>query len=129
MIWKYCIAWFGMMILAVVNGGIRDYVYKASLGTLTAHQVSTATLMLLIAGYLWGLVTLFPFASVRQAWMVGIVWFVMTELFEFGMGIATGKPWSELLYAYNILAGQLWVLIPLWVLIAPYLFYHFVQTK
>jgi hypothetical protein len=32
MILKYFFAWFGMMILAVINGGFRDFAYKSHVG-------------------------------------------------------------------------------------------------
>ncbi len=33
------------------------------------------------------------------------MWSLMTEVFEFGMGLIAGDSWSRLLYAYNIFAG------------------------
>lgn len=129
MIWKYFLAWFGMMVLAVLNGGIRDLVYSQSLGGPAAHQVSTVTLILLLAGYFWLVVRIVPFRSRRHAWAIGLLWFALTEIFEFGMGILAGKPWSELLQAYNLFAGELWILIPLWVLVGPPVFFRYVQRR
>jgi hypothetical protein len=37
MIFKYFFAWFGMMVLAIINGGLRDFAYKAYFGDLAAH--------------------------------------------------------------------------------------------
>jgi hypothetical protein len=42
-------------------------------------------------------------------------------LFEFGFGLAQGKPWSELLAAYTFKDGNLWPVVLLAVLVAPYL--------
>jgi len=33
--------WFLFMILAIINAGIRNGVYKPIVGDLTAHQIST----------------------------------------------------------------------------------------
>jgi hypothetical protein len=45
----------------------------------------------------------------------------MTVLFEFGFGHwIAGKPWNELLAAYSICKGNLWVLVLLVTLISPY---------
>ncbi len=129
MIWKYFLAWFGMMILAIINGGVRDIIYKQSLGVLAAHQISTFMLLVLISGYFWLLVRLLPFESLRKAWITGILWFIMTEVFEFGMGVFSGKSWGELLQAYNLFAGQLWLLIPIWILAGPSLFFKYVQPN
>ncbi|HET7319868.1 MAG TPA: hypothetical protein VFK23_12080 [Nitrospirota bacterium] len=129
MILRYFLAWFGMMVLAIVNGGLRDFAYKAYVGDLPAHQISTVVLLALLAGYIWFLTRIWPIKSARQAWIIGVMWFLMTEVFEFGMGLAQGDSWSELVYAYNVFAGQVWILIPLWVLVGPYLFFRFVQKK
>lgn len=129
MIFKYFLAWFGMMVLAIVNGGLRDFAYKAYVGDLPAHQISTVVLIVLLAGYIWLLTTIWPIRSARQARIIGGMWLLMTEIFEFGMGLAQGESWSELVYAYNVFAGQVWILIPLWVLVAPSLFFRVVQKE
>jgi hypothetical protein len=129
MVWKYFLAWFGMMVLAIVNGGIRDYAYKPYVGTLVAHQISTLTLIILMTGYFWFLTKTWPIQSANQAWIIGTMWFIMTEVFEFGMGLIGGQPWSTLFYAYNVFAGQVWIFIPLWVLVGPYIFYRYSQIK
>jgi len=122
---RYLIAWFGMMGLAIANGAARDVGYRARMGDLAAHQISTVILLLLFGGYFWGLFTAWPLASVRQAWEVGTLWLVMTLAFEFGFGHwVAGQSWSVLLQAYRLHKGQLWPLIPLWVWIGPYCFFR-----
>ncbi|HWR72126.1 MAG TPA: hypothetical protein VN604_03065 [Nitrospirota bacterium] len=130
MILKYFFAWFGMMVLAIINGGLRDLVYKPYVGDLAAHQISTVILILLFAGYFRFLITIWPLTFASQAWLIGGIWFLMTEIFEFGVGrYIEGESWSRLFQAYNIFAGQFWVLIPVWVLIGPYVFFRFVRSK
>ena len=124
---KYFLAWFGLMVLAILNGTARDLVYKEVLGPLAAHQMSTVTLLLLFSAALWLMMKAWPIGSKRQAWMVGLMWFVLTEIFEFGMGISRGASWEELLHAYDLAAGQVWIVIPLWVLIAPPLFFRYLS--
>ncbi|MEW6572415.1 MAG: hypothetical protein AB1374_02110 [Bacillota bacterium] len=43
---KYTVAWLPMVVIAVLNGSIREAGYKKFLGELSAHQLSTATEML-----------------------------------------------------------------------------------
>jgi hypothetical protein len=53
----------------------------------------------------------------------------LTVLFEFIFGRLVMKhPWSKLLADYNLLAGRLWLLVLLWLVIAPVLFFV-VQKK
>jgi len=114
-----------MMVLAIINGGLRDLVYKSHVGALPAHQISTVVLVLLFAGYFRLLTRIWPIKSASQAWVIGGIWFLMTEAFEFGMGrYVSGASWSELFSAYNVFAGQVWIFIPLWVLAGPYMFYR-----
>lgn len=130
MILKYFFAWFGMLVLAIINGGLRDFAYKSLVGDLPAHQISTVILIVLLAGYFRFLTAIWPIRSASQAWVIGGIWFVMTEAFEFAMGrFISGDSWSTLFQAYNVFAGQVWVFIPLWVLIGPYVFFRVVQAK
>jgi len=128
MMWKYILAWFGMMFLAIFNGTIRDFVYKPYVEELTAHQLSTIILLILFAAYMWVLAKKMPLQSKSQAWSIGAIWFVMTEIFEFGLVIKQGLSIDEMLHTYNIFDGQFWILIPLWVLVGPSLIYRFVQS-
>ena len=122
---NYFLAWFGMMVLAIANGALRDLAYGPRIGDLPAHQISTQTLIIALAGYTWLLNRVWPIRSARQAWAIGLMWFVMTEAFEIGMGFLTGVSWDRQIQAHNLFAGQVWLLIPLWVLVAPYVFFRY----
>jgi hypothetical protein len=130
MVLRYFLAWFGMMILAIINGGLRDFAYKGRVGELAAHQISTAILVILLAGYLRFLTSVWPIKSAAQAWIIGGMWFAMTEAFEFGMArLVAGDSWERFFQAHNVLAGQFWIFIPLWVLIGPYVFFRLARPK
>ncbi len=130
MVLKYFFAWFGMMVLAIINGGIRDLVYTSMVGDLPARQLSTVILIMLFAGYFRFLTRVWPIGSATQAWSIGGIWFLMTEAFEFGVGrFIEGASWSELFHAYDVFEGQIWVFIPVWVLIGPYVFFRFARPK
>jgi hypothetical protein len=120
---KYFLLWFPMLLIALANGALRDLVYKRYAGELTAHQVSTFVLILLFAFYIGYVLQRFPPSSDTQAIIVGFLWLALTLAFEFGFGRWRGNSWSKLLEDYNLFEGRLWVLVPFWILIAPYLFY------
>jgi hypothetical protein len=113
-----------MLVLAVLNGAAREFFYKGSLGELGAHQLSTVTLLILFSAYIWVVIRRWPPASGRQAWLIGLLWLVLTLIFEFGFGRFGGRSWASLLQEYNLLAGRVWLFIPAWVAVAPYLFYR-----
>lgn len=124
--WKYILGWFALLVVAVVNGAVRDALYKSAAGELAAHQISTLTGSILFGIVIWAMTRRWKIVSSAQAWKIGVMWVVMTVCFEFGFfHFVAGKPWSELLYAYNVFDGQVWVFLLIWVLVAPYVFYKF----
>jgi hypothetical protein len=124
MILRYTLAWFILVIAAIVNGAVREGLYKSILGDLRAHQVSTLTGIILFGVIIWGLSKVWPLVSTKQAWTVGLIWLAMTIAFEFLFGhFFMGHPWSKLFHDYNLLAGRVWILVLIWTTIAPYVFY------
>lgn len=124
MVLKYMIAWVGMVFIAIINGAIRESGYKKFMGDLRAHQVSTITAIILFGLFIWLLTSIWPIQSTGQAIAIGFVWLILTVAFEFIFGHFVMKhPWKKLLNDYNILEGRLWVLVLIWITIAPYLFY------
>lgn len=118
---RYMAAWLPMVALAVLNGALRQYVLLPLVSEITAHQISTFTLMLLFTAYLWPLLRRRPPRSDAHAAAVGLLWLGMTVGFEFGFGhYVMGHPWDRLLRDYNLCAGRLWVLILLYVAAAPW---------
>lgn len=117
---RWIVAWLGLSILAIGNGVAREGLYGDAVGDQAAHQISTVTLIVMIAAYSWLLQRWWPLVSSQEAWQVGLAWVAMTIAFEFGFGhYVTRNSWSDLLADYNILEGRLWLLIPLTILIAP----------
>ena len=120
MLLKYTLSWFGLVLLAILNGGVREHLYKARLGDLAAHQLSTILLLLLMTTYVRLLAAAWPLPSIAEAWAIGVIWLMLTLIFEFGFGrFVAGHSWQHLFAEYNLLAGKIWFLIPLWLLIAP----------
>lgn len=117
---RYFLAWFPIIFLAVANGTLRELGYKQFVGDLAAHWISTIVLILLFAGYLWGIGLRWKIESSRQAWTIGGMWLTMTVLFEFGFGhYIMGHPWEKLLHDYNVLQGRVWVLVLVAILLGP----------
>jgi hypothetical protein len=119
----YILLWFPMLLIAIGNGALRDLGYKQRLGEKAAHQVSTATLLIFFALYIRWVIHQFPPSGSGQAWFIGLVWLLMTLVLETAMGRMQGKSWRLLLADYNITQGRIWILIPVWVTVAPVVFY------
>ncbi len=123
--WKYFIAWFGIVVLGILNATIRQVGYQRYVSELAGHQVSTLTFGILVGLYAWALSTFLKLRSPGQAAGVGLMWMVLTVIFEFSFGhYVVGDSWSKLLNDYNVLEGRVWGLFILWVGLAPYLIYR-----
>ncbi|HEV8505260.1 MAG TPA: hypothetical protein VGQ53_07675 [Chitinophagaceae bacterium] len=120
---KYFLCWFPMLLLAIINGAARDLWYKQYVGELTAHQISTVSLIFLFGVYIRLVMKKFPAKSEAEAIYVGLFWVSLTLAFEFGFGLMRGHSLVQLLGEYNIIKGRIWILIPIWVVLAPYLFF------
>lgn len=124
MIVKYAVAWLLMPIIGIINGTIRQYAYSNALGELRAHQVSTVTGIFLFGLYIWALTLFWKIRSSAEAIAIGLIWLTLTIAFEFLFGHYVMKhSWSRLFHDYNLFEGRLWVLVLLWVTLAPYVFH------
>ncbi len=125
MMFKYALLWLPLVFIAIVNGAIRDCTYQNALGELAAHQLSTLTGIILFGIYIWAIGLKWKLESPRQAVAVGLLWLAFTVAFEFlFFHFVAGHPWSVLLEAYNVFEGRVWVLVLVFVAIAPYLSYR-----
>lgn len=121
----YAVSWLGMVILAILNGVMREKSYGRFMPELTAHQLSTFFMLVFIGAYVRLLTGLFRIESSGQALLTGGMWFVMTVAFEFVFGhYVMGHSWRRLFYDYNLLKGRVWLLVLIWVAVAPCLFYQ-----
>ena len=121
---RYLFAWLPMIAIAVANGAAREAWLLPRFGDALARQISTVTLLVLFAIYIRAVFKLWPLASGRLAAGVGVSWLVLTLSFEFGLGhFVSHLTWRETLGEYDLTAGRLWILVPIWVAVAPYVFY------
>jgi len=115
--------WLLFMVLAIINAGVREGVYKPAVGDLAAHQISTIIFVtvILVVTYL-----LLKFSNLELsdsgALIMGSIWLVSTILFEFIAGhYVFGNSWEKLFADYNILRGRIWSLVLLTTFLSPYL--------
>ncbi len=122
---RYLLAWFPMVLIAVANGALREVLLVPRLGEHHGRQLSTLLLIALFAVYIAVVARLWPIDSARQALAIGAAWLVLTLAFEFLLGrFVSGLSWRQMLAEYDLAAGRLWALVPLWVATAPYVFYR-----
>lgn len=115
--------WVGMAVVAVLNGGFREVVLIPRIGEYAGHVLSTAMLVAAILGisFLFFRSTSIAY-TLGEAVLIGVGWTVLTVGFEFLVGYVEGTPVSVTLGQYNVLAGQVWIAVPLALLLSPILF-------
>ncbi|MFD1598511.1 hypothetical protein [Halobellus rarus] len=115
--------WVAMAVLAVANGALREVVLVPRIGEYAGHVVSTVLLVaaILTVSGLFFANTPIEYTRVELL-LVGVGWTALTVGFEFLVGHVEGTPVSETVAQYDVLAGQVWILVPLTLLVAPLLF-------
>src|SRR5215210_8823463 len=89
MLFRAMVVWFGILVLASLNGALRDLVVAPRVGDTIARAISTLILC--------GLIALVTWYAIR--WI--------------------GPHGSVILEDYNVLRGRIWVLVPLVTFLAP----------
>jgi len=83
------------------------------------------TFAILVGLYIWAMGRFLGLSSPVEAIGVGLMWMVLTIIFEFALGrYVVGDSWGKLIGDYDILEGRVWVLFILWVGLAPFAFYR-----
>lgn len=117
---KYVMAifiWIMIIPIAILNGGLREYVL-VHLGIL-ARPLSGIILSICIFVVAYFLVPRIKNCVKRDYMIFGVIWFVLTNLFDLTAYIMDGGGFVDLLKSYNILTGNTWLLVVLTALFAP----------
>lgn len=120
--------WIGLAVLAILNAVVREIFITPMVGDYWGHVASTVTFIAILSVVAYLYFTRYTEHSVRELLAIGLIWFVMTVLFEFGFGhYVMGTPWDVLFHDYNVLAGRVWVLVLVALLLAPMVFGHYLK--
>lgn len=117
------IVWLALAVTAVANGLFRETVLVARWDDRRAHRISTAMLVaiiLLVGGLYFASFGLDHTLAERLA--IGVGWTALTAGFEFLVGHLEGTPIEETIDQYDVRAGEVWIAVPLTLLLSPLLF-------
>lgn len=114
--------WFAILVVAVVNGGLRDRYVRPRFGFFPAEVYGAGILSLAVL--VSALLVMRPAAAnghYRAACQISALWLVLTLAFEFLFFHFVGKhSWSELCASYRFWEGRLWSVVVLVVALAPF---------
>ena len=119
---KSAAIWVSFIPIAIINGYVREKCLVPLIGqrlALPLSGISGAGLFFLLAYFClpW-----LGSLKLHQYQLIGLSWLVMTLFFEFLFGrFVARRSWGELLQAYNILTGNLWILVLVVIAVSPFL--------
>jgi hypothetical protein len=111
----------------ILNGIFRGF-YIDAVGENRARLIGLAIgialtfIFVLFANQIWAI------PNNTSAIAIGIMWLILTPIFEFTFGhYVMGQNWEILIQDYNILKGRLWPLYLVTVTITPSIVYQLVS--
>jgi hypothetical protein len=120
MLFRAFAIWIVLLILAVLNGALREAFISPRLGEPAGHVISTGILCATIFLVAWLSIPWIEVRSGRDVLLIGIQWVVLTVAFEFLAGhYLFGNSWDRLLADYNVFRGRIWVFVLVANLLAP----------
>jgi len=119
-IFNALLIWVLILVLAFLNGGLRELVLVPFLGRPYALVLSGVILSASILAVAFLTLAKIRPRSNHEALGIGTFWVLLTLAFEFGFGrFVQNKPWSELLEAYAFKDGNIWPVVLLVTIFAP----------
>ncbi|NLV92158.1 MAG: hypothetical protein GX030_07190 [Firmicutes bacterium] len=109
--------WVIIVPIAILNGVLRESVV-VKLGAI-ALPLSGIILSLCIFGVAYLLIPKIGSCGKKEYLVFGVLWFLLTNLFDLGMILSDGGSLSDLFAAYNFLGGNLWIIVVLTTLLSP----------
>ena len=119
--------WVMIIPIAILNGGLREYVL-VKLGNL-ALPLSGIILSLCIFVVAYLLIPKIKNCTKKDYIFFGVMWFILTNLFDLIVYINAGVGFAGLVQSYNILTGNTWLLVVLTALFSPVIVMNIIRKK
>ena len=104
--------WIVLAVSAIVVATFRVVVLLPQIGEQTAHQLGTGLYLIVQFAIIFFFIKKMKIKETIILLRIGILWVVITIIFEFIFGhFVMGHPWQKLLADYNLFNGRLWVLV------------------
>jgi len=119
---KAATLWLAILLLAILNGTLRELALVPAFGSFAGYVASGIILSACI--FLVALVAAawYDPLTPRQWWFIGLLWLLLTVIFEFGFGkFVQHKTWENLFAAYTFRGGNLWPIVLFVTFISPWL--------
>lgn len=108
---KSLLIWLCFIPLAVLNGGLREYVFNDMIGEAVALPLSGISLSLLIIAVSAIALPRLGRFGLSESVLTGSLWAVLTVAFELSLWLTGGGSCAGFISANNPLTGNLWLLV------------------
>ncbi len=118
---RLLLTWLLLAVLMPINGALREFGLRRIMADAAAETLSVVTgiaLILAVTRWLFR-IPVATGAATLAGYSIALVG--LTIAYEFAIGRAGGKSWSELLGSYAIWDGQLWPLVLVALALSPWL--------
>jgi len=113
--------WMAILVLAILNGALREEILIPAFGNFTGLVVSGILLSVCIFVVAFAAVPWYGLLDSRRWLLVGLFWVLLTVVFEFSFGrLVQNKTWAELFNAYTFRGGNIWPTVLLVTLLSPW---------
>ncbi len=119
--------WILIIPLAILNGGLREHVL-IRLGQI-ALPLSGIILSVLIFSMAYCLIPKIRGCNRKDTILFGVLWFVLTNLFDLCMCISEGRGAMGFLQSYEVVSGNLWCMVVTSALVSPYVSFRLQQKR
>lgn len=105
MIYRSIIVWLVIVFAETLHGTARRFLLEPVVGDFRARQISVLTGAIIIFAIAFAFVRWIRAASVSKLIFVGVVWLILTVLFEVTLGKILGYSRERILSDYNLFEG------------------------
>ncbi len=122
-VWLKAMAlWSAILVLAILNGILREMVLISAFGSFAAFIVGGVILSFCVFLVAYAAVPWYGPLAIRHWLIVGLFWLLLTLTFEFSFGLfVQNKTWAELFDAYAFRGGNIWPIVLVATFISPWL--------
>lgn len=114
--------WCLMVLVAIINGLLRDEILTPLLSSNISLPVSGITLSILILLLTYASIAFIGVTRAAACFMVGLLWLVLTLIFEYAFGhYVAGKSWFEINQVFDLTKGDLFIVVLIVFALSPWL--------
>jgi hypothetical protein len=119
---KALVLWIAIVVLAILNGALREKMLIPAIGTFAGLVASGIILSICIVSVAFFTAPWYSPLPSSQYWLIGLFWLLLTLLFEFSFGrFVQHKDWAQLLQAYTFKGGNIWPVVLAVTFLSPWL--------